>query len=168
MDLFVPQKTNKNIKLFESDTMKDVIELAHSIFWSIPSRNIMLEYNSPGCTVEFMGEEFNGSPKSYQERTRIGLKPDQKVHIPIIELYSRPPQVTDKNTNYFAIFSPSDPERIGIHPWILEYCKGITKDSPGYNRIVFFALLLVNFIIHFSIQETALINCVLFLIVNRA
>lgn len=129
MTLFVPQKTEKNIELFESDTMKDVIEIAHTIFWSIPSGNIMLEYNSPECTVEF------------KERTRIGLNPDQKVHIPTIELYSRPPQVTDKNPNYFALFSPSDPERIGIHPRMLDYCKRITKDSHGYNRIVFFGAI---------------------------
>ena len=129
LTLFVPQKTEKTIELFESDTMKDVIELAHKIFWSIPSRNIMLEYNSPGCTVEFMLEEFNG------------LKPNQKVNIPTIELYARPPQVKDKMPNYFARFSPSEPERIGIHPQMLSYCKRITKQSPGYNRIVFFGAI---------------------------
>ena len=129
LTLFVPQNTKKSIELFESDTMKDVIELAHKIFLSIPSRNIMLEYNSPGCTVEFILEEFNG------------LKPNQKVHIPTIELYARPPQVKDKMQNYFARFSPSEPERIGIHPQMLSYCKRITKQSPGYNRFVFFGAI---------------------------
>jgi hypothetical protein len=141
LTLFVPQKTKKSIELFESDTMKDVIELAHKIFWSIPSRNIMLEYNSPGCTVEIMLEEFSGSPKPNKERKRIGLKPNQKVHIPTIELYPRPPQVKDKIPNYFARFSPSEPERIGIHPQMLSFCKRITKQSPGYNRIVFFGAI---------------------------
>lgn len=51
--LFVSRFTNnQNIRLFESETMKRVIELAHKIAWSIRNRNIILEYNpNRGGTV---------------------------------------------------------------------------------------------------------------------
>lgn len=124
--LFVPRFTNnQNLKLFESETMKRVIELAHKIAWSIRNRNIILEYNpNRGGNVT-----ANSSWKESLSQAAIDLDHDS---IPAIELYSGEALVA----SYFAKWSSLEPDSIGINSQILEKCNQMNEENLGYDQIV--------------------------------